>query len=140
MCVAWKKCLFEECIPGENVSQVRNKKIQEEKVQITQQKNDQRKWKHVSKKKYISVLEILKRYSRRKKKYTGTGRRTSLQRNLKTGQREPRENQKPMRRQNFQRKKLSKMLKTSKIQSKVKTEYILLNLTILLYFISLGII
>ena len=63
--------------------------------------------------------------------YTGTGRRTSLQRNLKRGQRELRENQKPMRRHNFQRKKLSKILKRSKIQSKVKTEYILLNLTIL---------
>ena len=57
MCVAWKKRIFEECIPGENLSQVTNKKSQEEKVQITQQKNDQRKWKHVSKKKYINVLE-----------------------------------------------------------------------------------
>ena len=61
MCVAWKKCIFEECIPGENLSQVTNKKSQEEKVQITQQKNDQRKWKHVSKKKYINVLETFEK-------------------------------------------------------------------------------
>lgn len=76
----------------------------------------------------------------KEEEYTGTGRRTSLQRNLKRGQRVPRENQKPMKRHNFQRKKLSKILKRSKIQRKVKTEYILLNLTILWYFISLQII
>ena len=66
MCVSWKKHIFEECIPGENLSQVTNKKSQEEKIQITQQKNDQRKWKHVSKKKYINVLETFETYSRRK--------------------------------------------------------------------------
>lgn len=125
-----KRDIFEECIPGENLSQVTNKESQEEKIQVTQQKNDQRKWKHVSKKKYTNVLETFERYSKRKN-IQGQEEEQAYKGILKRVQREPRENQKPMRRQNFQRKKLSKILKTSKTQSKVKTEYILLNVTIL---------
>lgn len=81
---------------------------------------------------------------RRRKKHTGTGRRRSLQRKLKRGQRGPGEKSKcivkPMGRRSFKRKEPSKMLKTSKIQSKVKTEYILLNLTFLWLFVLVGII
>lgn len=107
MCVVHeKKCIFEGCIPGENLSQVTNKKS-EEKIQITQQKNDQRKWKHVSKKIY-KCPRNLKRYSRRKKKYTGTGRRTSLQRNLKRGQREPQEKTKTNEKTEFPKKEAVK--------------------------------
>lgn len=117
-----KNAYLRNAFQEKNLSQVTNKKSEEEKIQITQQKNDQRKWKHVSKKKYINVLETFEKIFKEEEE---------IYRDRKRGQREPRENQKPMRRQNFQRKKLSKMLRTSKIQNKVKTEYILLNLIIL---------
>lgn len=51
-----KNAYLRDAFQEKNLSQVTNKKS-EEKIQITQQKNDQRKWKHVSKKKYINVLE-----------------------------------------------------------------------------------